>query len=318
MLKPTSLQKTVGMASVFALLSVGLAKGQGVYGLKALGGFLEGAHNGNVEQANAALKDFNNNMEYVRATNEYALAQYNSIIGNKKYSLEVQDRMFRQKALEMDDQLSIQQLEQGGMNAVHTRLRDLAKMNYEFDKELNRHRQIENQLVSYQARTAKMGGAGGAGALSVLGIPMSEIPPLPAGQERNEAFLAMLPKPLADIIRDMDSGLLPVSGFGGFAVKDRNEYLKAASIYHPGSSASQKYIVHTKALQEGTPGGPVGRNELAINTLAEHIDQWSESMKRLNNSQLQRWNTSRNRLKTEFGDPALQEAQVPAGLRRRN
>ena len=152
MLKPTSLQKTVGMASVFALLSVGLAKGQGVYGLKALGGFLEGAHAGNVEQANAALKDFNNNMEYVRATNEYALAQYNSIIGNKKYSLEVQDRMFRQKALEMDDQLSIQQLEQGGMNAVHVRLRDLAKMNYEFDKELNRHRQIENQLANYRLK----------------------------------------------------------------------------------------------------------------------------------------------------------------------
>jgi hypothetical protein len=100
------------------------------------------------------------------------------------------------------------------------------------------------------------------------------------------------------------TGLLPVSGFGGFAVKDRNEYLKAASIYHPGSSASQKYIVHTKALQEATPGGPVGRNELAINTLAEHIDQWSEAMKRLNNSQLQRWNTSRNKLKQEFGDPA--------------
>ena len=37
-------------------------------------------------------------------------------------------------------------------------------------------------------------------------------------------------------------------------------------------------------------------------------------MKRLNNSQLQRWNTSRNRLKMEFGDPALQEAQVPAGI----
>ena len=318
MLKPTTLQKTVGMASVFALLSVGLAKGQGIYGLKALGGFMEGAHKGNVEQANAALKDFNNNMEYVRATNEYALAQYNAIIGNKKYSLEVQDRMFRQKALEMEDELSIQQLEQGGMNAVHVRLRDLAKMNHEFNKELDRHKQIQGQLTNYSERTQKMGAGGAGGGVvpdTVFGIPLEDIPKAPPG-EKNEAFLSMLSPARADMVRRVASNDIDLKTFGGMgrqAANTREQYATAATLYDP-SYKSRTAGVMEKAEREGTPGGPVGRNELAINTLAHHIDQWDTAMKKLNNSQLQRWNTTSNRVRMEFGDPALQRAQVPAGI----
>src|SRR5580765_4803734 len=118
MLKPTSLQKTFGMASIFALFSVGLMKGSSIAGLRALGGFMKGAREGNMEQAKAAHQDFVDKMREVHDTNELALRDYNAIIGNKKYSLDMQEKLFRQKALEYNDELALQAQTQGGMNAV--------------------------------------------------------------------------------------------------------------------------------------------------------------------------------------------------------
>ncbi len=146
MLRPTSLQKTMGMASIFALLAVGVAKGSGSLALNAFSGFLEGAHAGNVEQATAALKDFNSNMARVREANEAALAEYNAIIGNKKLSLDAQERAFRMKALEFQDELSLAALEQGGMNAVHARRQDLARMSTTWGIEAFKYQQLEEQM----------------------------------------------------------------------------------------------------------------------------------------------------------------------------
>jgi hypothetical protein len=145
----------MGLASIFALLSVGLAKGSAVYGLKALGGFLEGAHAGNLERADAAHKDFIDQMSSVKEANDVALAEYNAIIGNRKLSLDSQERMLKLKALEFQDELSLQALEQGGMNAVHTRLRDLAKTNFEYTKELDRHKEMQAKIA--QGRGAGRG-----------------------------------------------------------------------------------------------------------------------------------------------------------------
>lgn len=310
MLKPTSLQKTFGMASIFALLSVGLAKGSAIGGLQALGSFMEGAHASNLEQAKAAHNDFVDKMEEVHAVNENALKEYSAIIGNKKYSLETQGQMYRMKALEYQDEAGLQAQTQGGMNAVTALNKQKAEINFKMRAELDRRRRV----IAMEQRTAGGGGATGVGASeTIFGVPVSSIPQAPPGQ-KNEAFLDMLPHVQAERVRAMDRGDLPVSGFGGFAVKDRNELLKAMVAYDPGGANTRKYAVLTKMALEGTPGGPVGRNELAINTLAEHIDQWATAMGKLNNSQLQRWNTSKNRLGMEFGDPALQEAQVPAGI----
>ena len=156
------------------------------------------------------------------------------------------------------------------------------------------------------------GGAGGAGMNSVLGIPMTDIPEAPPGQ-KNEAFLGMLPAAQAQMVRMMDDGSLPVSGFGGFAVKDRNELLKAAAIYNPKFDA-RKYGIMTKTAGEFTPGGKVGNNVLAIRTLPHHIERYAELFGKLNNSQVQRWNAAKNKMATEFGDPALNNLKVPLGF----
>lgn len=313
MLKPTSLQKTMGMASVFALLSVGLAKGSAIYGLKALGGFMEGAHAGNVEQAEASLKDYNNQMKYVHDTNEYALQEYNAIFNNKKYTLEMQEHAFKQKALEFNDELALKEYEQKGMLGTHALLRERAKVDMAFAKELQRYKEWEVKIDLSKQRIAKMGAGGAAGtADSVFGIPMANIPQAQPGQ-KNEEFLKMLPPAQAEIVKRIVKGDIATSGFGNMAVKDRNEYIKAGAIYDP-NFTTRTYGLIDKALKEATPGGPIGRNELAINTLAEHIDQYAEAFKKLDNSQMQQWNSTKNKFATQFGDPALQAVQVPALL----
>lgn len=311
MTRPTSLQKTMGMASIFALLSVGLAKDSAIYGLKAMGGFLEGAHAGNLEQADAALKDYNNNMRYVHDTNEYALQEYNAIFNNKKFTLQQQENAFKQKALEFNDTLALEEYRQKGMTGTHALLRERAKVDLAFAKELKRSQEWQVRTELMKQRAAATGGAGSTAA-SIFGIPMTSIPQAEPG-EKNEAFLKMLPPVQADLVRRIAKGDIATSGFGNMAVKDRNEYIKAASTYDPGFN-TRLYGILDKAGKEATPGGKIGLNELAINTLAHHIDDYAEQFKRLDNSQVQRWNSAKNKLRTEFGDPALQRLKVPAGL----
>ncbi len=311
MIAPSSLEKTVGMASIFALLSVGMAKGSAIYGLKALGGFLTGAHAGNLEQADAAIKDFNSEMKRVHDANEYSRQQYLDVFNNKKYTLEMQEHAIHLKALEMKDELMVQARREKGMTGVHDLIRQRADVDHKMGQEMHRYRQWEETIRHHKAMEAK--GPGGAGTTdSVLGIPMSDIPAAPPGQT-NEAFLAMLKPAQQAILQKIVKGDIATSGFGNLAVKERNEYIKAASIYKP-DFTTRTYGLLDKALKEATPGGPIGRNELAINTVAHHIDQFADAFKQLNNSQVQRWNNTRNAIRSEFGDPKLNALKVPAGL----
>ena len=308
MLRPTSLQQTMGMASIFALLSVGIAKGSAIYGLKALGGFMEGAHAGNVEQAEAALKDFNAEMARVHRANESSLQEYNAIFNNKKYTLEMQEHAFKLKALEFNDELAMQEYSQKGMIGTHALLRERAKVDLTFAKEMQRYKEWETKIDLQKQRIAKMGTGAGGTADSIFGIPMANIPQAQPGQ-KNEEFLKMLPPVQADLVRRIALGDIATSGFGNMAVKDRNEYIKAATTYDP-SFSTRIYGLMDKTAKEFTPGGIVGTNVLAINTMTHHIDDFADAFSKLNNSQVQRWNSAKNKMATEFGDPALQRVQV--------
>lgn len=308
MLKPTSLQQTMGMASIFALLSVGVAKHSAIYGLKALGGFMEGAHAGNVEQAAAALKDFNAEMSRVHLANESSLQEYNAIFQNKKYTLEMQEHAFKLKALEFNDELALQEYGQKGMIGTHALLRERAKVDMTFAKEMQRYKEWEIKIDLQRQRLEKMGAGTASTAASIFGIPMTDIPQAAPGQ-KNEAFLSMLPPVQADIVRRIAKGDIATSGFGNMAVKDRNEYIKAATAYDP-SFSTRIYGLIDKTMKEFTPGGIVGTNILAINTMTHHIDDFADAYNKLNNSQVQRWNSAKNKMTMEFGDPALQRVQV--------
>ena len=140
MTRPTSLQKTFGMASIFALLSVGITKGASINGLRALGGFMKGAREGNMEQAKMAHQTFLDQMEEVHATNEAAIKDYNAIIGNKKFTLEQQSQMYRQKALEYKDEMGALAQEQHGMNGVALDIKRKSDIQSKMRQELDRRR----------------------------------------------------------------------------------------------------------------------------------------------------------------------------------
>jgi hypothetical protein len=303
MLKPTSLQRTMGMASVFALLSVGLAKNSAIYGLKAMGGFLEGAHAGNVEQAEAALKDYNNNMKYVHDANEYSLQEYNAIFNNKKLSLEQQHWAFQQKALEFNDTLASEQLRDKGMTGVHALLRERAKIDLTFAKELKRSQEWQIRTELMRQKAAASAGTGG--------LDLASLPPPPGGGQKNEALLKTLDPNTAELVKRMANYDLPTSGFGGMDVKTRTKLTQLAALYDPAFSASN-YAARAKTRMEYAPGGQIGANIQAINAMTHHIDDFDRAFSKLNNAQLQKWNSAKNKLQTEFGDPALLAVQVPA------
>jgi hypothetical protein len=149
MLKPTSLQKQFGLASIFALLSVGIAKGSAIYGLKALGGFMEGAHASNVEQAKAALDDYNSNMRTVHEANENALHEYNAIWQDKKLNWDAKLSLYREKALQFEDKLSIEKLDQDDVNGIHQLERDRANVQKTFATEMLRSEQMAQQMAQH-------------------------------------------------------------------------------------------------------------------------------------------------------------------------
>jgi hypothetical protein len=155
MTAPTTLQKQFGMAAIFALFATGITKDRGGYALRALGGFMKGAREGNMEQAEAAIKDFNTNMAAVHASNEQALRQYNAIIASKKLTLEAKDRILKIKMNEFGDEMFAMELEQKGMKGVHALINQRAKMDHDMQMELLRTKQIEAQIAHQRAMEAR-------------------------------------------------------------------------------------------------------------------------------------------------------------------
>lgn len=346
MMKPTSLQRTFGMASIFALMSIGLAKGSGIYALKAFGGFMEGMHQGNIENAKAALEDFNSNMDVVKQGNDIAQKEYSNIFASKKYSLDQKERLFHMKALELNDELAIQQQAQGGMNAVHSYLKEKATISHQWALEALRYKQIEAQLnrttgggtgkltspqMNFQFAMRRLGLSpdtpissltpdqvrqvqeimltNGVAAPDTTGAASTETTPTPSKSGRNEDVLKNVSPNIAALVRKMADYDLPISGFGGLDPKTRSIVLPLVSRYDPTFDAS-KYPLKMQLNKEYSTAGPTGQNILAINTMTHHIDQFAEAYDRLNNSQIQLWNSSKNKLAANFGDPALVQVQA--------
>jgi hypothetical protein len=310
MLKPTSLQKQFGLASIFALLSVGLAKGSAIYGLKALGGFMEGAHASNVEQAKAALDDFNSNMKVVHDANENALHEYNAIWQDKKQSWDSKLQLFREKALQFEDKLAIEKLDQGDVNGIHQLNKDRANVQKSMATELLRNEQIKNQMAHYD-QMAKLADAKARGVTGGIDIQNMALGPIDPNTGKREEFLAQFPEADQELIKAMANGQMAASGFGNIDQKRRTLLIQGAQLYDPNFNA-RKFQIGSFTAKEFSPVGAAGKNILAINTMIEHIDQFASNFDKLNNSQVQRWNTAKNKLATEFGDPALLTVQQSA------
>ena len=226
----------------------------------------------------------------------------------------MQEHAIHLKALEMKDELMVQARREKGMQGVHDLIRQRADVDHKFGAEMQRYRQWEETIRHHKAMEAK-GGAGAPGEETVFGIKMEDIPVAPPGQ-KNEEFLKMLPPAQAGIVRRIAAGDIDLKTYGGMgsvAAGMRKNYGNAAIIYDP-SYKTRTAGVLEKAAKEATPGGKIGANTLAINTVAHHIDQYVDRFKDLSNSQIERWNKTKNAVRTEFGDPKLDALKVPAGF----
>lgn len=318
---PTAAKSLFAVASMMAALSMAGGRGRGMLAMAGMTGAIQGFNEGNF------LK-YKTGMETYKTAVDTQIQQYNMQV--KDYTLQMDQRhanledMFRElnlQAHKYGDDVMIAETEAGRLDGILKRTADIQKFASDAQKVVQanellpyRKQLLQEQIKYTQARTGAVGGAG-AGMDSIFGIPMVDIPLAQPGQ-KNEDFLSMLPPARAEVVKKVASGDLNISSLGGMG-KDasamRRNYLEAAAIYDP-VFRQQKYAQIDKTLKETTPGGATGSNVLAINTLAHHIDDYAQQFAKLDNSQVQRWNSAKNRLATEFGDPALNRLKVPLGL----
>jgi hypothetical protein len=336
---PTVAKGMFFAASLIAGLGALGGRGRGMLAMSAMRGALQGYNEGNILKYNEGLETWKAQVnEQARAYDEYYKNQMLTLQDNR-LSLEEKIRMYELNATRESDELGKVAADRKSIDDMIKNATNFAKLagnlqNYTGTANLGK--MTSTQLKEFATIRAQGGmtgiplidamnpqnaaiiaglqpkpSAGSAGMDKVFGIAIDQIPTVEPG-EKNEGFLNMLPPARRQLVRDMAEGRLPVSGFGGLKVDERNELLKAAQIYAPGSSAAQRFVTGMKALNELTPGGPVGTNVLAINTMVHHIDQFAENFSKLNNSQVQKWNEQKNKLAAQFGDPALGVVQQSA------
>lgn len=318
---PTAAKSLFAVASMMAALSMAGGRGRGMLAMAGMTGAIQGFNEGNF------LK-YKTGMETYKTAVDTQIQQYNMQV--KDYTLQMDQRhqnledMFRELALKgrmYGDQAMVAAAESQNLDAVLKHQFEIAKMSSEMQKVVSQNELLplrkdllQEQIKLTQARAGAVGGAG-AGIDSIFGIPMVDIPLAQPGQ-KNEDFLSMLPPARAEVVKRVASGDLNIASLGGMG-KDasamRRNYLEAAAIYDP-VFRQQKYAEIDKTLKESTPGGRVGSNILAINTLPHHLDDFVQQFAKLDNSQVQRWNATKNKLATEFGDPALNRLKVPLGF----
>lgn len=162
---------------------------------------------------------------------------------------------------------------------------------------------IQSQIDLNKARTTA----------AQTGTAPADLAKLPSGTpgQKNEALLATLDPNTAQLVKKMANYELPISGFGGLDIKTRTRLVQLAALYDPSFDVKEMQT-RTKVQADYSPAGATGRNIIAINTIAYHLDQFKKAYEKLDNRQIKLWNTAQNKLKTNFGDPTITAVQVPA------
>lgn len=306
----------MGVASLIAGFNSN-GRMRGIRANQALAAGINGYVNGNLEMAKLGLEDWKHQIEQQKLEFETMRQNNLDILNASGKSLEA-------KKLETEMAMKPYGMKLEGFKVGQDYVNDVVKIDTQMAQIIGKMEEsikpatsaiqmlsLEERIRHNKAMEAKTGGPGGDE--TILGIPKSQIPQAQPGQ-KNEAFLNMLSPFDQNIVKQLVNRQLTAKDFGGFGAQAsarRFQYEAAASTYDPGFKG-YGYDVNAKAEKEATPGGPVGSNELAINTLPHHVDQYIENFKKLNNSQVQRWNSARNRMTTEFGDPALGNVQAAA------
>ncbi len=299
----------MGVASLIAGFNSN-GRMRGIRANQALAAGINGYVNGNLEMAKLGLEDWKHQIEQQKLEFETMRQNNLDILNASGKSLEA-------KKLETEMAMKPYGMKLEGFKVGQDYVNDVVKIDTQMAQIIGKMEEslkpatsaiqmlsLEERIRHNKAMEAKTSAMGG--------LDISSLPPPVPGQ-KNEELLKRLDPATAELVKRMAAGDLPVSGFGGLGVKEREKLLTLATLYDPNFNA-RKYGLLDKTAKELTPGGPVGANVLAINTLVHHVDDYAEQFAKLDNTQIQKWNAAKNKLQTEFGDPALNRLKVPLGL----
>jgi hypothetical protein len=164
-----------------------------------------------------------------------------------------------------------------------------------------------------QAKSALM--ATPAGANITLNAPPAfsanqrDFASMEPGPERERQVLATLSPEDQIRTKQVLDGDVPMNGY---MLSRSPEYKRAslfASLANPDWNASN-YDTIRKMNLDYTPGGAVGKNLVSLNTLSQHMDEFFQAMKALNNGDTTALNWFHNNLGMQFGQEAYSNANL--------
>lgn len=166
-------------------------------------------------------------------------------------------------------------------------------------------------LADYQAMVARkkaqgeaigktegeMGGMGGGAAMAP--VPSSQLAP----GARNDAALQGVAPNVAAIVKAIDDGRMALPS--GFALRSAywQNILGLISKYDPSFDAVN-YNARAKTRADFTSGAS-SKQINALNTAIQHLDSLSKDADALSNSKFPAWNSVKNLLSTQAGDPRI-------------
>ena len=150
MIQPTNIQKIFAISSIFSLFAAGITKDRAALGLTGLAGFMKGANEGNLQQANAALADYNNNFRWALETNRIITQQYKDILLSNNMNLEAKEQALRIKMLENHDQGMADVIRQGNLSEVIKYIENRDKVAVQMQQTQLRTQELEERLKILQ------------------------------------------------------------------------------------------------------------------------------------------------------------------------
>ena len=136
--------------------------------------------------------------------------------------------------------------------------------------------------------------------------------PLQPGQ-KNEAYLATLPRNMQNMVKQLDSYSAPISPSQLSPRRGQdNSWAEAAQHvmnYDPNWRMGDYQLVQ-QGMKQFTSGGPEGRNLASLNTLTGHLDDFIKDLGALNNGDNRAINSLNNYIGNVFGAPAPNNAQL--------
>lgn len=306
---------TASMMAGIASLIAGFNSNGRVRGIRAnqsLAAGLKGFQEGSLLRAKLGLEDWKNQVEQqmmefkmIRQRNLDILQAKGMTIEDKLKEIELSNAPYKnqmmQATIEKEGIDGVVKIDQQMAGIINSMERVLGKADPAIQQMNLQYKQSQIDLNKARTEAAKTGG---------LPADLAKLPPGTPGQ-KNEALLATLDPNTAALVKKMANYELPISGFGGLDVKTRSRLVQLAALYDPTFDVKE-YPTRVKVMADYSPAGASGRNITAINTMAYHIDRFKTAFEKLNNRQLKLWNTAQNKLKTNFGDPAITAVQLPA------